>query len=255
MGRGGSKRRGGGQVVRQAAAQPRSGDAQPGLDVRGRPRRGADFPTRPDGIRPAAERGYAMAQTISAGCISRGTACRKTMSRRCAVSRGGGARLSNGAVQPRLDVRARPRRRAKRSRGGARYRAAAEQGDSAAQNNLGWMYKEGRGVSQDDAEAVLVSQGGRTGESVGAEQPRLDVSARPGRAARRQGGGVVLSPGGQGHAGDEQSRLDVSGRPRRCRATIAGRSNGICGRPSSVMRPPRTISAGCIRKDAASRRP
>ena len=31
---------------------------------------------------------------------------------------------------------------------------AAERGDAAAQHNLGWMYEEGRGVRQDDAEAV-----------------------------------------------------------------------------------------------------
>ena len=33
-------------------------------------------------------------------------------------------------------------------------RAAAEQGDATAQNNLGEMYKQGEGVAQDDAEAV-----------------------------------------------------------------------------------------------------
>ena len=31
---------------------------------------------------------------------------------------------------------------------------AAERGDAAAQTNLGWMYEGGRGVRQDDAEAV-----------------------------------------------------------------------------------------------------
>jgi TPR repeat protein len=34
------------------------------------------------------------------------------------------------------------------------YRRAAEQGFAEAQNNLGWMYREGRGVPRDDAEAV-----------------------------------------------------------------------------------------------------
>ena len=34
------------------------------------------------------------------------------------------------------------------------YRLAAEQGDADAQYNLGWMYANGRGVEQDDAEAV-----------------------------------------------------------------------------------------------------
>jgi TPR repeat protein len=34
------------------------------------------------------------------------------------------------------------------------YRKAAEQGHANAQCNLGFMYKEGRGVPQDDAESV-----------------------------------------------------------------------------------------------------
>ena len=34
------------------------------------------------------------------------------------------------------------------------YRSAADQGHAAAQNNLGFMYEEGRGVVRDDAEAV-----------------------------------------------------------------------------------------------------
>lgn len=34
------------------------------------------------------------------------------------------------------------------------WRPLAEQGHATAQYNLGWMYKNGKGVSQDDAEAV-----------------------------------------------------------------------------------------------------
>jgi TPR repeat protein len=34
------------------------------------------------------------------------------------------------------------------------FRSAAEQGDAAAQNNLGFMYESGRGVAQDYQEAV-----------------------------------------------------------------------------------------------------
>ena len=34
------------------------------------------------------------------------------------------------------------------------YRKAAKQGNASAQNNLGWMYDNGRGVSQDYGEAV-----------------------------------------------------------------------------------------------------
>ena len=36
----------------------------------------------------------------------------------------------------------------------AKVRASAEQGDASAQNRLGIMYKTGRGVPQDDAEAA-----------------------------------------------------------------------------------------------------
>jgi TPR repeat protein len=34
------------------------------------------------------------------------------------------------------------------------YRLAAEQGYARAQTNLGWMHEKGRGVDQNDAEAV-----------------------------------------------------------------------------------------------------
>ena len=34
------------------------------------------------------------------------------------------------------------------------YRKAAEQGHAWGQSNLGWMYANGRGVPQDDTEAV-----------------------------------------------------------------------------------------------------
>ena len=34
------------------------------------------------------------------------------------------------------------------------YRKAAKQGNADAQFNLGWMYQDGRGVEQNDAEAM-----------------------------------------------------------------------------------------------------
>ena len=34
------------------------------------------------------------------------------------------------------------------------YRKAAEEGDADSQYNLGWMYKNGRGVEKDDKKAV-----------------------------------------------------------------------------------------------------
>ena len=45
------------------------------------------------------------------------------------------------------------------------YRAAAEQGLALAQHNLGFMYQYGRGVTQDDREAVRWYRGrSRAGE-------------------------------------------------------------------------------------------
>ena len=38
-------------------------------------------------------------------------------------------------------------------------RPLAEQGDAKAQSALGWMYANGHGVPQDDAQAAMVSQG------------------------------------------------------------------------------------------------
>ena len=51
------------------------------------------------------------------------------------------------------------------------YRKAAEQGLASAQNNLGVMYANGEGVPQNDAEAVgeVVPQGSRTGTCFGAK--------------------------------------------------------------------------------------
>ena len=34
------------------------------------------------------------------------------------------------------------------------FRKAAEQGFAEAQNNLGWMYSQGKGLAKDEAEAV-----------------------------------------------------------------------------------------------------
>ena len=50
------------------------------------------------------------------------------------------------------------------------FRKAAEQGRAAGQNNLGWMYQEGRGVPKDDQLAVewyrkAAEQGDANGQS------------------------------------------------------------------------------------------
>jgi clan AA aspartic protease (TIGR02281 family) len=47
------------------------------------------------------------------------------------------------------------------------YRQAAQQGDAAAQNNLGYMYANGRGVARDDVEAVrLYKQAAQQGDAL-----------------------------------------------------------------------------------------
>ena len=65
------------------------------------------------------------------------------------------------------------------------YRLAADQGHANAQYNLGWMYASGRGVPEDDAEAVrwlrLAADQGLADRPV---QPRLDVRQRRGCGGR-----------------------------------------------------------------------
>jgi TPR repeat protein len=62
------------------------------------------------------------------------------------------------------------------------YRNAADQGDPAAQNNLGIMYKDGQGVPQDYAEALrLFSKGCRTALRRSAVQSWQRLQGRTGR--------------------------------------------------------------------------
>ena len=58
------------------------------------------------------------------------------------------------------------------------YRAAAEQATRRQEQSLGWMYKEGRGVPQDDAKPWWYRQAADAGHCGGAEQP-ADASAGP----------------------------------------------------------------------------
>ena len=59
------------------------------------------------------------------------------------------------------------------------YRKAAEQGNADAQNWLGWMYQNGKGVPPDDAEAVeWYRKAAEQGVRGGPEQPWSDVSKR-----------------------------------------------------------------------------
>ena len=61
------------------------------------------------------------------------------------------------------------------------YRLAAEQGYAAAQNNLGFMYANGEGVPKDDAEAVKWYRlAAEQGYAAGAVQPWDHVRQRAG---------------------------------------------------------------------------
>ena len=65
------------------------------------------------------------------------------------------------------------------------YKLAADQGNAAAQFNLGFMYEKGHGVPQDDCGcAALVSQVGRPGRRLRSIQSRVHVRERPGRPRR-----------------------------------------------------------------------
>ncbi len=67
------------------------------------------------------------------------------------------------------------------------FRLAAEQGYAAAQLNLGVMYDDGEGVPKDDAEAVrVVPPCRRAGLRRRAAQPRGHVRQRPGCARGRR---------------------------------------------------------------------
>ena len=65
------------------------------------------------------------------------------------------------------------------------YRLAAEQGYAGAQNNLGIMYATGRGVPEDDAEAVRWYR-------MAAEQGEADAQFLPWKHVRHRAG----RPGG-----------------------------------------------------------
>src|SRR5437868_13098425 len=49
------------------------------------------------------------------------------------------------------------------------FRKAADQGNAAAENNVGWLYENGFGVTQDDAEALKWYHRVADGESVQAQ--------------------------------------------------------------------------------------
>ena len=84
------------------------------------------------------------------------------------VRQGGRARRSLCAEQPGAPLRQGPRGEAGLCRGGGWYRKAAEQGNSFAQSNLGFLYANGQGVRQDYVQAYkwfsLAASGSTTPE-------------------------------------------------------------------------------------------
>lgn len=57
------------------------------------------------------------------------------------------------------------------------YQTFAEKGDATAQNHLGWMYQKGRGVDQDDAQAVNWYRKAAE-QGIACAQSRLDRDAQ-----------------------------------------------------------------------------
>jgi TPR repeat protein len=82
------------------------------------------------------------------------------------------------------------------------YRRAAEQGAANAQFTLGVMYANGQGVHRDEALAVeWYRRAAGAGRCQRPEQPGRHVRDRPGRAAGRRAGGVLVRLAAeQGHA-------------------------------------------------------
>ena len=99
---------------------------------------------------------------------------RRRLARRCRgrpmVSAGGRPGVRRGAVRPRGDVSRRRRSPARRCRGRSVVPPRRRPGVwSGRRTTLGWMYAEGRGVPQDDAEAarcyrLAADQGHATGQ-------------------------------------------------------------------------------------------
>ena len=78
------------------------------------------------------------------------------------------------------------------------YRKAAEQGNAKAQYNLGAMYNNGQGVPQDYAEAVTwYRKAAEQGNAKAQYNLGIDVRQRPRRPAGLRRGGEVVSQGGR----------------------------------------------------------
>ena len=111
------------------------------------------------------------------------------------------------------------------------FRKAAEQGDAAAQNSLGFMYEEGRGGGAGRRRGgALVPQGRRAGRRHGAEQARCHVREGRGGLAQDEAEAVrwYRKAAEQGDAAAQYNlgwmyeRAGAAGartRPRRCGGT------------------------------------
>ena len=132
------------------------------------------------------------------------------------------------------------------------YRKAADQGDAAAQYNLGVMYANGRGVTQDDARRCVVPQGRRPGERPRAVQPRRMYA----------NGHGVPQDYAEAVSGTARPPTRVSRgamQPRRMYATARGCHRTMLKRRSGIARPPtrgrgggRTTLAGCTKTGGGS---
>ena len=79
-----------------------------------------------------------------------------------------------------------------------RWRKAAEQGDAEAQHDLGAMQAEGKGVPQDGGEAVQRwRKAAEQGDAEAQSRPGRHAGRRQGRASRWRGGRAVVSQGGR----------------------------------------------------------
>ena len=94
------------------------------------------------------------------------------------------------------------------------YRKAADQGEAYAQKNLGVMYANGRGVAKDEAQAVAWYRKAAD-QGLAADQPRLDVREWPRRGQGRHPGisaGIARPPTRASPRADELGLMYANGR-------------------------------------------
>ena len=86
----------------------------------------------------------------------------------------------------------------------ADLRARADAGEASAQFNLGWMYTEGRGVPQDDAEAIAwyrrAAEQGNASAQFGLGAMYANGRGVPRKSVHRPKGGFARTQGARGRA-------------------------------------------------------